>query len=77
MRCKDIIFVGKNEGVMKGDNQPSTNKSEKKKSVFVGGGPAFRPLGISTRSPVRSKNTQSIHLEDEAETFELTQQLDQ
>lgn len=29
--------------------------SEKKKSVFVGGGPATSPLGISTISPDRSE----------------------
>lgn len=29
-------------------------RSEKKKSLFVGGGPATRPLGISTFSPERS-----------------------
>lgn len=34
--------------------------SEKKKSLFIGGGPGTNPLGISTISPDRSATTMSI-----------------
>ena len=35
-------------------------KSEKKKSLFMGGGPAVNPLGISTLSPERSREDTSL-----------------